>query len=145
MRVARSTFRLAVRAGRPVLDSPAVPLSLQRWIVDQGGGLAAPVPAVRTHASALGGVPGTWVEPAGEANGAMLYPHGGGYVVGSDRSHSGFVAHLVRATGARAFVPHAVNATSRRVRRGRARSRRVVTTPTTNPGRSGRAQYDPPA
>ena len=50
-----------------------------------------------------GGVPGEWVQvqggpPAGEAP-AVLYLHGGGYVMGSSASHRPLAAHLSKATG----------------------------------------------
>lgn len=52
----------------------------------------------------MGSVPGLWVEPVGDAIGTILYLHGGGYVLGSARSHQRFVGHVVRTSGARAFV-----------------------------------------
>lgn len=50
-----------------------------------------------------GGVPGEWIQvqggpPAGEAP-AVLYLHGGGYVMGSCNSHRPLAAHLSKATG----------------------------------------------
>lgn len=105
MYVPRPALRAALRAGRPILASSVIPLRLQRWLVDQGGRLATDVPAVQARDGSIGTVRGTWLEPRGEPNGTILYLHGGGYVLGSSRSHQRLVAHLVERTGARAFVP----------------------------------------
>jgi epsilon-lactone hydrolase len=52
-----------------------------------------------------GGVPGSWLIPEGApANRILLYLHGGGYMLGSLRSHAPTVARLARATGARGFL-----------------------------------------
>ena len=51
------------------------------------------------------GIPGEWLIPENAAsNGAILYLHGGGYVMGSRRSHRHFVARLARAAGVRALL-----------------------------------------
>lgn len=53
----------------------------------------------------IGGVPGEWVR-ARRARGdaALLYLHGGGYVIGSPRSHRHLAAALSEATGLPLFV-----------------------------------------
>ena len=105
MHLPRSAARLLLRATRPLLGSPRIPLPIQRRLVDHGGRLATAAPGVKVRRSCVGGVDGSWIEPPGSARGTLLYLHGGGYVVGSARSHERLVAHLVRRTGARAFVP----------------------------------------
>jgi acetyl esterase/lipase len=51
-----------------------------------------------------GGVPAEWTDPPGAAGErAILYVHGGGYVIGSIASHRHLVAALARAAGARAL------------------------------------------
>jgi acetyl esterase/lipase len=54
----------------------------------------------------LGGVPGRWV-CAGEASGeaAMMWLHGGAFVLGSSESYTEFCARLSAASGARVFCP----------------------------------------
>ena len=51
------------------------------------------------------GVPGLWVSnrPQGEA--VVLYFHGGAYVMGSPRTHTGIAAAIAQRTGARVFLP----------------------------------------
>jgi acetyl esterase/lipase len=51
------------------------------------------------------GVQGWWVRPAQTTPGmAILYIHGGGYVLGSARAYCGFVSQIVSRTGVAAFI-----------------------------------------
>ena len=100
---------LVLRAGvrfllRPVLD-PRVPPQLQRsWTealarIDliPDGTLRAPVE--------MGGVPALRIQNAsGDGDHAILYLHGGGYVIGSPRVQSVIAAHLARASGATVYA-----------------------------------------
>jgi phosphinothricin tripeptide acetyl hydrolase len=52
-----------------------------------------------------GGVPAEWIEPeGGGGDAAVLYLHGGGYVLGAPDSHRPMVAHLVARLGAPALL-----------------------------------------
>jgi acetyl esterase/lipase len=52
------------------------------------------------------GVPAEWLSVRGEhADAAVLYLHGGGYVIGSPRSHRHLAAAIATAAGASALVP----------------------------------------
>ena len=52
-----------------------------------------------------GGVPGLWLTPPGSSpDAALLYLHGGGYQVGSSRSHGELAARLARSAGVGALV-----------------------------------------
>jgi acetyl esterase/lipase/uncharacterized protein YbjT (DUF2867 family) len=66
----------------------------------------APAPDnVSFEQAELGGVPGWWARPAGAAKGAaILYLHGGGYVIGSASAYRNFVGHIAAKAGAAAFV-----------------------------------------
>jgi acetyl esterase/lipase len=66
---------------------------------------AVPPPAdVAYEAAELGGVPGEWTRAPGAArDGAMIYFHGGGYCVGSVRTHRLLVSALSRACGLSVF------------------------------------------
>lgn len=47
-----------------------------------------------------GGIPSAWIRPKWrDASGTVLYLHGGGYVIGSPRSHRGLLGSLAVATG----------------------------------------------
>lgn len=66
----------------------------------------APIPdGVRATPEDAGGVPGEWVEATGASpRGTILYLHGGGYTIGSVRTHRGLVGRLALATGARGLT-----------------------------------------
>ncbi len=67
---------------------------------------AAPLPAdVSSEPVSADGVPAEWVVAEGADPGrALLYLHGGGYVIGSIATHRDLAARLSRATGARVLV-----------------------------------------
>jgi epsilon-lactone hydrolase len=71
-------------------------------------GMAAgmPVPAdVRREQVSAGGVPAEWVvAPGAEDDRAILYLHGGGYVIGSIATHRELASRISRASGARVLV-----------------------------------------
>ena len=49
----------------------------------------------------VGGVPGTWVAAPGASNSVLLFLHGGGFQVGSSRSHRELMAALSAEAGCR--------------------------------------------
>jgi acetyl esterase/lipase len=60
---------------------------------------------VRTSPCELGGVPGEWVETSRSARDqVLLYLHGGGWFMGSPRTHRSIVADLVRRSGIRGLT-----------------------------------------
>jgi acetyl esterase/lipase len=61
---------------------------------------------VRLSPVVAGSVPAHWVEaPGASADQVILYLHGGGYALGSIRSHGELIARIARATGRRALAP----------------------------------------
>jgi len=66
----------------------------------------APVPeGFAFEPTRVGAVPAEWVRPAdARADAAVLYLHGGGYVLGSPRTHRGLVARVAAACGAPALA-----------------------------------------
>jgi len=66
----------------------------------------APMPAdAKTEQLTVAGVPALWVEvPECDRQRAVLYLHGGGYVVGSILSHQELAARIARAAKARVLV-----------------------------------------
>jgi acetyl esterase/lipase len=65
-----------------------------------------PVPdGTEVEPSSVGGVPGEWVRTRhARSDAALLYLHGGGYVLGSPRSHRHLAAAISEATGLPLFV-----------------------------------------
>ena len=55
---------------------------------------------IQTERVGVGGVPAEWVRaPGAQDDQIMLYVHGGGYVVGSMRTHRAMLSYLSRASG----------------------------------------------
>lgn len=55
----------------------------------------------------VGGVGGEWFEPPGApADAALVYVHGGSFLVGSTRTHADVIARYALATGLRTFAPN---------------------------------------
>jgi monoterpene epsilon-lactone hydrolase len=66
--------------------------------------LVPPWADVRVAPVDAGGVPAEWVIPGGvDADRAVLYFHGGAWVMGSPRTHRGLVVDLARRAGVRAL------------------------------------------
>jgi acetyl esterase/lipase len=59
---------------------------------------------VRSETVDAGGVSADWIEaPGADASRALLYLHGGGYVIGSVNTHRDLVSRIARAAGVRAL------------------------------------------
>lgn len=90
-----------IMASRPRVSD----LAQRRRDIDARGlsfGLASDVKVEQVSA---GGVPAEWTStPGADGNAAVLYVHGGGYVIGSLDSHRHLVAEIGRASNARALA-----------------------------------------
>ncbi|WP_424971165.1 alpha/beta hydrolase [Dinoroseobacter sp. S76] len=62
-------------------------------------------PGVTQRRVSLGGVPTLALQPDGSGSGRLLYLHGGGFTIGSARSHQHMVSHIARAAGGTAWLP----------------------------------------
>lgn len=101
MRVPTQVARVVTRfVVSPMLD-PRLPVVVRRRLIDVTG-FALPSPrGTRRSRTRLGGVPTERVTvPGAVGPHQLLYFHGGGYTMGSARSHRALIAHLGRATGA---------------------------------------------
>lgn len=64
-----------------------------------------PAEGVTYDAGHIGGIPGYWCRPTGEpGNSAILYLHGGGYVIGSASAYRHPVGHIAAAARISAFA-----------------------------------------
>jgi monoterpene epsilon-lactone hydrolase len=64
-----------------------------------------PADGIESEEGVVGGVPGIWVRPqSAPGDRAILYFHGGAYVVGSTRAYVNFVGQVVSHCGISAFV-----------------------------------------
>jgi epsilon-lactone hydrolase len=98
------TARLALRAAEA--SEPAPTLAEIRAGYDSRGDLY-PLPGDATVSEAdAGGVPAHWISlPGTDAGRVLLYLHGGGYQLGSVKSHGELAARLGRASGRRVLLP----------------------------------------
>src|SRR3954468_23155711 len=63
-------------------------------------------PGVSYEDGEVGGVPGVWCRPPGaRPRAALLYLHGGAYVLGSAHAYRGFVGQIAAHARTAAFVP----------------------------------------
>ena len=86
---------------------PAADLSpVGRRAFDDLMGKTPSAEGIAYESSTVGGVPGWWCRPNRPApDAAVLYLHGGAYVVGSARAYSNFVGQLAARCNAPIFVP----------------------------------------
>jgi epsilon-lactone hydrolase len=96
-----------LRALRAAAAGQPVPTLAERRAGFDARGDQYPLPhdAVVTEVDA-GGVPARWITvPGADAGRVLLYLHGGGYQVGSFRSHAELASRLGRASGRRVLLP----------------------------------------
>ncbi len=99
----RHWFRFRLK--RETIDwNTSIPALRQR--AERSARRLGKVPAgIEVTAAAIPGLSAEWIRPSAPANErALLYFHGGGYVMGSSRSHRGFVAKFVAGSGIAALV-----------------------------------------
>ncbi len=89
----------AVLSARQAAPGP-INIAARRAAMDAFGDLTPLPDGVDQSAEMLNGVSGQTLSPRDSAPGArILYLHGGGYVIGSSRSHRGLAAQLALAAG----------------------------------------------
>jgi epsilon-lactone hydrolase len=100
-RVAMAAMRLMLGSAKGSVNGPGARKAFDE-IMEQ-------VPAasgVTYEAAIIGGVPGWWCRPEDAMKGAaVLYLHGGGYVVGASRAYQHFVGQVAARAKVAAFVP----------------------------------------
>ena len=85
---------------RPVLG-PRTPVPLQRRWLDLVTGMTPLADGVDVRAGELAGRPVEVIAPRhGDASRRVLYLHGGGFTIGSARTHRALATHLAAASGA---------------------------------------------
>jgi epsilon-lactone hydrolase len=102
-RLARFTVRSCLK---PALQ-PTFPVPMQRhWVNIATRTLSVPF-GLRFSQSSLGGVPTEIVRSKSNARsvGAVLFLHGGAFMIGSPVSHRSITGRLAKRTGATIFAP----------------------------------------
>jgi len=90
---------------RPAL-SPKTPLKLQRFCSDAASAIVLGPRGYKTKKQTIAQVPTVHIQPKTTQSGlSILYLHGGGYVVGSSKSHTKLAAQIGHATQAQVWLP----------------------------------------
>jgi cation diffusion facilitator CzcD-associated flavoprotein CzcO/acetyl esterase/lipase len=95
--------RSLTRVAAPMLAGASLPIEHQRRRADLLGRLLRTPRGVHAQPITLGGVPGERLSSEEAGTGALLYLHGGGYCIGSPRSHRALAAALALGAGAVAY------------------------------------------
>jgi len=82
-----------------------VPIGLQRFWTRVMTASSLPPRGTRVEPIDMNGVPAERVTTAGAGSRVVLFLHGGGYCVGSPRTHRALAAHIARAAEAVSYVP----------------------------------------
>ncbi|MBJ9720973.1 alpha/beta hydrolase [Acinetobacter calcoaceticus] len=90
---------------RPAL-SPRTPLKLQRFCSDAASAIVLGPRGYRTKKQTIAQVPIVHIQPKmTQSELGILYLHGGGYVVGSSKSHTKLAAQIGHAAQAQVWLP----------------------------------------
>jgi epsilon-lactone hydrolase len=101
-----AAVRALLAARAPPAGAPAPTYAERRVAMDGFGDLGSLPPGCFHEPAVLGGVKCERVKPQGAKPGrTVLYLHGGGYCIGSPRSHRPMVARIAEAAQAVAVVP----------------------------------------
>jgi monoterpene epsilon-lactone hydrolase len=96
---------LVVGLIRPALR-PAVPVDVQRRWMALATAVLPAAHGVRFDTAILGGVPCERVVPRAAGAGLILYLHGGGFVLGSARTHRAITSRLAKASRLTVVAPN---------------------------------------
>lgn len=82
-----------------------MPLDQLRELFDGWGDLSSMPQGVQFREATIAGVPGVWATPEGaDQSRVVICCHGGGFVVGSSKSHRKMYGHLAKAMGCPTFT-----------------------------------------
>ncbi|MGB5621083.1 MAG: alpha/beta hydrolase fold domain-containing protein, partial [Gammaproteobacteria bacterium] len=105
--LSRRLLQGVVRTWLKTALDPARPVSGQRKMIATAARLLPPPGRVRSVNQLPGGLPGVRIDPPSSdgGRGAILYLHGGGYVLGSPATHRNVAARLSWLTGLPVLLP----------------------------------------
>lgn len=89
---------------KPTLN-PLVPIALQRTLTRQAYRSSVPPRGCQFEDTSLGGVPTLATRYRKNDKRAVLYFHGGAYIIGSPQTHKGLTGHLSKWSGATVYTP----------------------------------------
>ncbi|MGO1503243.1 MAG: alpha/beta hydrolase [Marinobacter sp.] len=89
---------------KPALH-PAIPVSVQRTLISQAYRSSVAPRGCRFQSDTLAGRPAIRSSFGQATRGAVLYFHGGGYIIGSAATHRGITGHLAKESGCMVVAP----------------------------------------
>lgn len=92
------------RLVRPLL-TPSLPIPLQRTLIAQAYRSSIPPRGSRFSTDIIAKVPVTRCQYGEHSRGVILYLHGGGYIIGSSKTHRGLTGHLAKTSGCEVIAP----------------------------------------
>ncbi|HUN56840.1 MAG TPA: alpha/beta hydrolase [Candidatus Binataceae bacterium] len=100
--MASPQLQTAIAVLKQLIEKPAKTTQEMRANFEELG-TNTPIPAdIKQEKVSAGGVPAEWISaPNASADRAVLYLHGGGYVIGSINTHRDLMARISRASGFR--------------------------------------------
>lgn len=105
LRLPAGVVRAALRRTAPLLAGPKLGIDAQRRRTDLIEYVALGPRGLRIDSLLLGGVPAERISDRdADESAALLYLHGGGYCIGSPRSHRAVTARLAATTGMPVYV-----------------------------------------
>jgi monoterpene epsilon-lactone hydrolase len=100
--MASPQLQMAKDAYKAILQSGATTPQELRVVFEKLGDSTPLAPDIKKEKVSAGGIDGEWISaPNSSADRAVLYVHGGGYVIGSVNTHRDLLARIARASGAR--------------------------------------------
>src|SRR5581483_7422726 len=101
--MASPQLQMAIDAMKALQKSPPPTLMEMRAAFEQNA--VPPQPDVKREAVSANGVPAQWLTaPGAAADRVVLYLHGGGYVLGSIKTHADLMGRISRAAQARVLA-----------------------------------------
>jgi len=100
--MASPQLQMAKDAYKAILQSGATTPQELRVVFEKLGDSTPLAPDIKKEKVSAGGIDAEWISaPNSSADRAVLYVHGGGYVIGSVNTHRDLLARIARASGAR--------------------------------------------
>lgn len=101
----QNTLRFTLQTTVKPLLRPGMPVGILRKLIRQAYRLSPPPRHCEFSRSRINNVPYLRVTCGQPNNTAMLYLHGGAYIIGSPETHKGVTGHIAKASGTTVFAP----------------------------------------
>lgn len=101
----QNALRFTLQATVKPLLRPGMPIGLQRALIRQAYRFSPPPGHCEFSRSRINNIPYLQVTHDKPNGTAMLYLHGGAYIIGSPETHRGLTGHIAKTSGTTVYVP----------------------------------------